>query len=154
MLICGLGGGCSPSGEKSPQAGALTETGASNSTPSSLREIKKETGEAVKAGQKYLFAQKDKFVEKMGSDLAKVNQEIDRLATKAEKAKDDIKADAETKLKALRDKSAALSGKLDQAKEATEANWEEVKSGCQKVYDEFEDALKNARQWWVEKFGE
>ena len=108
----------------------------------------------MKAGQKYLFAQKDKFVEKMGSDLAKVNQEIDRLATKAEKAKDDIKADAETKLKALRDKSAALSGKLDQAKEATEANWEEVKSGCQKVYDEFEDALKNARQWWVEKFGE
>jgi len=113
-----------------------------------VKEKTKETAEAVKD---YTFAQKTEFVAKMKSELAETNTKIDKLSVKAEKAGEDAKVEAKSKLQALREQAAKLNKQLDAADNVVEADWADFKSGVNKSYNDMKDAFKQSRQWLSKK---
>ena len=113
--------------------------------------MKKETKAAAEDMKDYAFAQKDEFVAKMQVQLAEINRDLDELSVKVEKSSETAKAEWKPKLQALRDQAERLNKQLDQAKNATESTWNEVKSGARKAYDELKDGFQKARQWVSEK---
>jgi len=99
----------------------------------------------------YAYAQKDEFVAKMQVQLAEINRDLDELSVKVEKSSEAAKAEWKPKLETLRDQAERLNKQLDQAKNATESTWNEVKSGARKAYDELKDGFQKARQWASDK---
>lgn len=113
--------------------------------------VKKETKEAKQAMKDYAYAQRAEFVTQMKSESAKLNQELDQLAEKIEKAGDTAKAGAKSKLQALREKSAQFNKQLDDANAATESTWESIKTASKKSYEELKDSFQQSRKWLSEK---
>ena len=99
----------------------------------------------------YTFAQKAEFTAKMQSQLAEINQDLDKLSAKIEKSSDAVKTEAKPKLQALRDQAAQLNKQLDEVKNATESTWDSVKAGSKKAYNELKDGFNQARQWVSDK---
>jgi uncharacterized coiled-coil DUF342 family protein len=87
----------------------------------------------------------------MQVQLDALNQDLDQLAAKIEKASDAVKAEAKPKLQALRDQTAQLNKQLDEAKNATESTWDSVKSGFKKAYEASKEGFQQARQWVSDK---
>lgn len=129
--------GCKPADEKS--------------TTEQFDKVKKETKAAAEDMKDYAFAQKDEFVAKMQVQLAEINRDLDELSVRVEKSSETAKAEWKPKLQALRDQAERLNKQLDQARNATESTWNEVKSGARKAYDELKDGFQKARQWVSEK---
>jgi ElaB/YqjD/DUF883 family membrane-anchored ribosome-binding protein len=134
--------GCKPSAEKTIEPVNVQAAEA---------KAKKETKEAGQAIKDYAYAQKAEFVEKMQSESAEINRELDRLSAKIESASDTAKAEAKPKLQALREKSAQLNKHLEEAKSATDSTWDSVKSGSRKAFEELKDSFQQSRQWLSEK---
>ena len=132
--------GCKPSAEEHPKA--MTEQ---------FDKVKKETKEATQEMKDYAYAQKAEFVAKMQGQLDEINRDLDELAAKIEKSSDAVKAEAKPRLQALRDQTAKLTKQLDEAKNATESNWGDVKEGFKQGYSELKDGFQQARQWMSDK---
>ena len=120
-------------------------------TSQQIEKVKAETKEAAQNMKDYTYAQKTEFVEKMQSQLAEIDQDLDLLAAKIEKSGDAAKAEAKPKLQALREKAARLGRQLDEVKNATESTWESVKTGSKKAYNDLKDGFIQARQWVSDK---
>jgi predicted outer membrane protein len=110
-----------------------------------------ETKEAAQAIKEYAYAQRAEFVEKMQSESAAMNAELDLLAEKVESAKEPAKAEAQAKLKALREKADELNKHLDKAKDATASTWDSIKSASKESYEELKVSFQESRQWLSEK---
>jgi chromosome segregation ATPase len=136
--------GCKPSSE--PPA---TET--RQATERQFDQVKQETKEAAQAMNDYAYAQKTEFVAGMQVQLAEINQELDQLAARIEKASDAVKTEATPKLQALREQVAKLNTHLDEAKGATESTWVDVKAGFNKGFGDLEDGFDQMRQWVSDK---
>ena len=67
-----------------------------------LDQVQAETKQAAQDLKDYTFAQKTEFTEKMQTQLAEINKDLDQLTAKIEKASDAAKAEAKPKLQALR----------------------------------------------------
>lgn len=113
--------------------------------------LKTEAREAAQDMKDYTFAQKAEFTQKMHSQLAEINRDLDQISGKIEKSSDPTKAEAKLKLQALREQVAKLNKKLEEAKNATESTWDDVKAGFKKGYNELKDGFQQARQWVGEK---
>ena len=122
-----------------------------DATAAQLDKVKTETKETAQDIKDYTFAQKAEFTEKMQSQLAEINKDLDNLSAKIEKSSEAAKAEAKPKLQALRDQTARLTRQLDVAKSATESTWNDVKAGFKKGYGELKDGFQQARQWVSEK---
>jgi len=120
-------------------------------TSQQLNELKAETKAVAAEMQDYTFAQKTEFAEKMQSQLAAINADLDQLAAKIEKSSTATQAEARPKLQALREKADQLGRQLDQVKSATASTWDNVKAGTKKAYDELKDGFHQSRQWLSEK---
>ena len=116
-----------------------------------LDTVKAEAREAAQDMKDYTFAQKAEFTEKMQSQLAEINKDLDQLAAKIEKSSDAFKAEAKPKLQALRDQTAQLNKQLDEAKNATESTWDGVKATSKKAFNDLKDGFQKARQWVSDK---
>jgi Skp family chaperone for outer membrane proteins len=134
--------GCKPAAEKT--AGPVNVQAAQD-------KAKKETKEAEQAIKDYAYAQRAEFVEKMQSESAEINRELERLSAKIEGATDAAKTEAKPKLQALREKAAQLNKQLDEAKNATESTWDSIKSASKKSFEELKDSFQQSRQWLSEK---
>lgn len=132
--------GCKPSAEEDRAAAA-----------EEFAKVKKETKAAAQDMKDYTWAQKAEFVAKMQGQLAEINRDLDQLAAKVEKASDAAKAEAKPKLQALRVQAGKLNQQLDEAKNATESTWGDVKAGFKKGYRELKDGFQSARQWVSDK---
>jgi chromosome segregation ATPase len=121
------------------------------STAEQFDKVKKETKAAAADIKDYTYAQKEEFVAKMQVQLAGINRDLDELSVKIEKSSDAAKAEWKPKLQALRDQADKLNKQLDQAKNATESTWDEVKASSRKAYDELKDGFQKARQWVSDK---
>ena len=128
---------------------STTESG--ETTAKQFDKVKTETKEAAQDMKDYTYAQKTEFVEKMQTQLAALNRDLDQLAAKVEKASDAIKAEAQPKLQALRDQTAQLNKQLDEARNATESTWDSVKGGFKKAYEASKEGFQQARQWVSDK---
>lgn len=120
-------------------------------TSQKIDKLQTETKEAAQDMKDYTFAQKAEFTERMQSQLAEINNDLDQLSAKIEKASDTAKAEAKPKLQALREQAAKLNQQLDEAKNATESTWDSVKAGSKKAYGELKDGFQKARQWVSDK---
>ena len=120
-------------------------------TSQQIDKVQARTAEAAQDLKDYSYAQKAEFVERMRSQLFEINNDLDQLAAKIEKSTDAAKAEAQPKLRALREQADKLNKQLDVAKNATESTWDGVKAGSRKAYDELKDGFNQARQWVSEK---
>ena len=87
----------------------------------------------------------------MQVQLAEIDRELDQLAAKIEKSNAAAKAEVTPKLQALRAQVAKLNTHLDEAKNATESTWDDVKAGFKQGYGELKDGFYQARQWVSDK---
>jgi hypothetical protein len=99
----------------------------------------------------YTYDKKDAFVAAASADLDALDQKIKGLSDKAATASDSVKNEAQTKLQDLRDKRMALDKKLDDVKNAGQADWNELKVGFQTSYDDAKTSLKQTWQWLANK---
>ena len=136
--------GCKPSAEHS-----ATET--HDTTAQQLDKVKQETKEAAQEMKDYAYAEKVELVAKMQGELDEINRDLDQLAAKIEKSSDAAKAEAKPKLQGLREQTAKLTKQLDEARNATESTWGDVKAGFKKGYSELKDGFQQARQWVSDK---
>jgi len=120
-------------------------------TSERLDKVQADTKQAAQDMKDYTFAQKAEFVTKMQSQLDEINRDLDQIAAKIEKSSDAIKAEAKPKFQALREQTAKLTKHLDEAKNATESTWDDVKAGFWKGYGELKDGFQQARQWASDK---
>lgn len=141
-LLCAavLAVGCKPASESRDAA-----------TATQFDKVKQETKDATQDAKDYAYAQKSEYVEKMQTQLADINRDLDQLSAKIEKSSDAAKAEAKPKLQALRDQTAKLTKQLDEAKNATESTWNDVTAGFKKGYGELKDGFQQARQWVSDK---
>jgi archaellum component FlaC len=116
-----------------------------------LDNVKTETKAAAREMKDYSFAQKAEFTEKMQTQLAEINRDLDQISAKIEKSSDPAKAEAKLKLQALREQVAKLNKQVEEAKSATESTWGDVKAAFNKGYSELKDGFQQARQWVSEK---
>ena len=110
-----------------------------------------ETREAIQAMQDYTWAQKAEFVDKMKIELIEIQDELDRLSGRVDRASGAAKVDAKTSLDAAREKWAQARKQLDRAEDATESTWDDVKNGFRKSRDELKGTFMKTRQWLADK---
>jgi chromosome segregation ATPase len=116
-----------------------------------LDKAKTETKQAAQAMRDYAYAEKAEFVDSMKKELVNIQEELDRLGTKAEEASGAAKADANVKLKAVHEKWMQTKKQLDRAESATESTWDDVKSGFKQSYTDLQDSFAKTRQWLSDK---
>lgn len=123
------------------------------STSQQLDDVQEKTAAAAQdlKDQDYTYAQKTEFTEKMQTQLAAINKDLDELAAKIEKSSDAVKAEAKPKLQALREQAAKLNTQLEETRNATESTWDSVKATSKQAYAELKDGFTQARQWVSEK---
>jgi len=141
--------GCKPSVEKSSPD--MNVQAAADKVEAKSRDAAQATKELAQAKKEYAFAQKAEFVTEKQTQLAEIDTDIHALSNKVETSSDATKAEAKPRLQTLRDQSARLNKQLSEAKDATEATWESVKSGSSKAYDELKDGFQHARHWVSDK---
>lgn len=73
-----------------------------------MDKAKEETREAIDAAKDYAYAQRTEYAEKIRSELADLNKELDKLSVKVESANESVKADANAKVQEIRGKVANL----------------------------------------------
>jgi hypothetical protein len=117
---------CKQSAEKS--SAEMNVHAAADKVETKTKEATQATKELTQAKKEYAYAQKAEFVSEKQTQLAELNRDLIVLSNKVETSSDAVKTDAQPKLQALRDQSAKLNTKLDEAKGATESTWDNVKS--------------------------
>ena len=122
-----------------------------DTTSQQIDKVQAKTEEAAHEMKDYTFAQKAEFTAKMQSQLADLNRDVNQLAIKIENSSDVAKAEAKPKFLALRDQADKLNKQLDDVKNATESNWDSVKAGSKKAYNELKDGFQQARLWVSDK---
>jgi len=133
---------------------ALTVGCDTQTTSEQIGKLKSETKQAGQELKDYDYAHKTEFVVSMQAELDAINRELDALAAKVANSSDAAKADAEPKLQALRDQSARLASQLDNATNADESTWSEVKSGFRTGYAELKDGFNQAGEWISDKIAQ
>ena len=124
-----------------------------DTTSKQLDQVQEKTIQATQdlTEKDYAYAQKAEYTEKMQSQLAAINHDLDGLEERINKSSDSVKAEARPKLQALREQTAKLGKQLDEMKNATESTWDSVKAGSKKAYGELKDGFTQARQWVSDK---
>ena len=120
-------------------------------TAQKLDQLKAETKQVARDLEDETYGKRAEFTARTKLQLDSLNLELTQLEARIEKASGTAKADSAAKIKALREKTSELGQKLDDIKNATESNWETVKSGTKKGLVELQDQFNQARQWISEK---
>lgn len=107
--------------------------------------------DSVQSATDYTYDKKAAYVAKAQADLDALDAKIKEMSDKAATANDSVKADAQAKIQALRDKRAALDQKLDAARNSTESGWNDVKNAFKNGYDDVKDSFEQAWQWLKDK---
>jgi hypothetical protein len=76
-----------------------------------------------------------------------LDQKIGVLSDKVASISDSSKADAQAKLQDLQSQRAALDKKLDDVKNATQADWNDAKTAFENSYNDTKNSLKQTWQW-------
>ncbi len=84
------------------------------------------------------------FLKRVASTLETLDDEIDRLAAKAEKAGQDAKIRYDEELAILRMKREAVRAKVQQVRDAGAGSWGTLKAGVQDAMDDLKNAIEKA----------
>ncbi|HEY5281858.1 MAG TPA: hypothetical protein VIM14_03620 [Polyangia bacterium] len=116
-----------------------------------LAKAKAATAEAAVAMDDYAYARKAEFVATMNKELGILQDDLNLLGTKVENSSGAVKADAKAKLEVVREKWVKTRQQLNQAENATDSTWNDVKSGFKGSYADLKDSIAATRQWLSEK---
>ncbi len=116
-----------------------------------MEKIQTETNEAAQDMQEYTFARKAEFTAKMRLQLADMKTDLDQLEAKIEKSSEAAKAEAQPKLKALREQESQLNKQMDKVENATETTWDDVKKSTKEAYQSLKEGFIQSRQWVSDK---
>ena len=141
-----LATGCKAKAEKS-----AAETKPDEAAALQLGKAKTATREAAQAMEDYAYTRKAEFVVKMNKEMVAIREEVDRLAAKVDSSAGAGKDEAKAKLEAVRERFAQTKKQLDQAENATESTWGDVKSGFKESYAGLKDSIGITRQWLSDK---
>lgn len=139
LTLAALAVGCNPSSEPS----------ATESRPATARQldpVQQQTNVVTQVNH-YAYAQRAEFVATRQTQLAEINRDLDQLEARIENADDAAKAEARPRIEALRRQVAELNTHLDDARNATESTWDNVKAGFEQGYTEVKDGFNQARHW-------
>ena len=131
--------GCKPSAAK--PASETPET-----TRQQLNNAAVETKDSAIQVKEYTFGQKTEFVMAMKEQLTALNQGMDELSVKIEKASEAVKAEAAPKFAALREKATQLTKQVDEISNATLPTWNVMKADTEKACAELKDGIAQSRQ--------
>jgi hypothetical protein len=146
-VLAALAARCT-STEGASSAGATQKT---DTSAAQLDKAKAEAKATVQTLEDYAYGQKAEFVARMRRELAEIQADLDRLATKVEHGSGEAKADAKAKLAAVHEKWVQAKKQLDLAESATESSWEDVKGSFKKSLDDLKDSIDKTRQWLSDK---
>lgn len=121
------------------------------STSESLDQLKAETKKVAQEVDDYTYGRRAEFSGRVQSQLTAINMELAELEARVAKNGGEAKTDAEARIKLMRNKTADLGKQIDLLKDATESNWDSVKSSTKKGLVEIQDQFKQVRQWMSEK---
>jgi len=141
LVVAAFAAGCN----KPPEGNSAAET--KKATAQQFDKVEKDTKAAAEDMKEYTYAKKAEFCKQMQTQLAALNKDLDDLSAKVERSSDTAKAEAKPRLDALRQQTAKLNKQLDEARNATESTWNDVKTGFLKAYDDVKEAFKESRQW-------
>ncbi|HEX4343445.1 MAG TPA: hypothetical protein VH255_08640, partial [Verrucomicrobiae bacterium] len=94
---------------------------------------------------------KEDVIATMRVDLDRLKAQMNVLGAKIQSGSETVKAEAQPKLEALREKIADLDQQLDKAKDASASKWDEFKAGFEKSSADVKNSLSEARDWVSEK---
>jgi uncharacterized coiled-coil DUF342 family protein len=89
-------------------------------------------------------SQKDAYIQKLQARLHEWDKEVDRLATKAIKAKADAKLEYYEQIEELRDKREVVIEKLEKLRQASDDAWKDLKAGIESAWNDLSETLKSA----------
>jgi len=130
-----------PTNERQPDSAAAFQ----------LAKAKAATAEAAVAMDDYAYARKAEFIAQMNKDLGALQDDLNLLGAKVERSSGAVKADAKAKLAVVREKWVKTRQQLDQAENATDSTWNDVKSGFKGSYADLKDSISATRLWLSEK---
>ncbi len=104
----------------------------------SLRDVKKETGEAVETAKEYTKARKQQYEARMAEQIRELEEKVVELNRKAVSARAEAKAEMKQEAEALQQDLDTLRGRYDKLKTATGDAWTDVKTGI-------DEAIKNLK---------
>lgn len=128
-----------------------TENANRDATAQQIDKVAGQTKDVAQDMKDYAYEQKAEFVNAMQAQMNGINRDLEQLSDRIAKSSDAAKAEAQPKLQALRDQAARLNKQLDDAKNATESTWGDVKAGFKKGFGELKDGFQQARQWVSDK---
>ncbi|MBK7000086.1 MAG: hypothetical protein IPH35_08980 [Rhodoferax sp.] len=80
---------------------------------------------------------RDAYVEKMKIQLDELNENMNKLETKAQEVKDDVRHAYQEEMRKLRHESKLAGAKFDELKVSTEETWDAMVAEMEKVRDAF-----------------
>ncbi|HSW59903.1 MAG TPA: hypothetical protein VLJ60_03845 [bacterium] len=114
------------------------------------KEKKDEAAEA-KANSDYTYAQRMIFIADMKQELTKIQSDIDKLSERVARSKGEAKDSWEKRLNAVREELELTKTKIEDAQNANESGWEDVKRGFRKANDSLKKSFEDTRQWLSDK---
>jgi hypothetical protein len=102
--------------------------------------------ESLQPSTDYTYDRKDAFVAGASADVDAVDQKMKELSDKIANEGDSVKTNLQAKIKDLDARRVDLGKKLDDVKNSTEANWNDVKTGFKSTYDDLTESIKQAWQ--------
>ena len=145
FIVATLAPGCKSTAEKS------THETSQDSAAAQLGRAKAATLEAAQAMEDYAYVRKAEFVARMKSEMVTTQEDLDRLGDKVASSAGAVKAEATTKLETARVKLAQTKQQLNQAENATESSWNDMKRGFKESYTGLKDSILLTRQWLSDK---
>ena len=91
------------------------------------------------------MSKRDAYVKKLKAQLDEWSAELDKLETKARKAKGEIKIKYEEQVASLRRQRDEAKQKLAQIQEVADNAWEELKQGAEDTWAKLKKAFSKAR---------
>jgi len=129
-----------------PSAADPAEKTSEKTTAQQLEKVEVATKDTAVAIKEYTFGQKTEFVMAMKEQLTALNQAMDELSVKIERASEAVKAEAAPKFAALREKAARLTKQVDEMSNATLPTWNVMKADTEKACAELKDGIAQSRQ--------
>lgn len=118
---------------------------------SKLEETRRKREEINRALEDYTFSRKVEFVGLMKKELEMVQSELDRLSAKVELTSGKTKDGATAQLDAVRRQWTKAISLLEQAGNASEATWKDVKHVFGTSYGQVRSSFEKSRQWLSDK---
>src|ERR1700733_2973818 len=103
--------------------------------------------ESLGSTSNYTYEKKSEFVTNAQADLNALDLRMKDLSNEATNATSSAKVEAQEKIQDLRIKQAQLNQKLDDVKNASAAQWQNVKTDFKSAYSDMTNSMTQAWQW-------